>query len=93
MLTGEIQKGANKSGEYIYYRCHRKCEHYDNCKLIVKESVIDDAVEQALKSITITKEDYMKVKEDLKRLLKIQTEFDEAAKNNLDKQIKNFAIE
>ncbi len=90
MLTGEIQKGANKSGEYIYYRCHRKCEHYDNCKLIVKESVIDDAVEQAIKSITFTKEDYIKLKDDIKRLLHIQTEFDEAAKKNLEKQIRKL---
>lgn len=88
VLTAEVQKGAHKSGEYVYYRCPSSCKYCDrNCKKVVKEEVLDDIVKTALLSITLTQDQYLGLKDDFKRLLKYQTEYDENKKIQVSAQI------
>lgn len=87
-LTGEKQFGANNSGVYEYYRCHSKCDECPaNCKKCISSTVIDDGVLTMLKSIELTKENIITVKENFKVLLNIQTNYDEDRKNQVNKQI------
>lgn len=87
-LTGEKQSGANKSGEYEYYRCHNSCEKCPaNCKKCIKSTIIDEAIITTLKSIELTKEKIISVNENFKALLNIQTDYDETRKKQVDTQI------
>ena len=65
-LIGEEQKGANNSGIYQYYRWHH-CSKKD-CKKILKASVIDILIVDAIDTLTITKKDLLSFKDDLKNI-------------------------
>lgn len=91
LLTGEKQKGFNKSGEYEYYRCHRTCEDCPkDCKRILKREVIDEAVIKSLKTINITPEQLKEIKSRIKDILQYQEAFDEKRKTLIEVQIKKL---
>lgn len=87
LLVGEVQKGVNKSGQYIYYRCHHKCEFCNNCKRIIKADVIDMAIIESIKTINITEERLKKIREDLKGIMYANKEFNEKRKIQIDSQL------
>lgn len=87
LLVGEVQKGVNKSGQYIYYRCHHKCEFCNNCKRIIKADVIDMAIIESIKTINITEEQLKKIREDLKGIMYANKEFNEKRKIQIDNQL------
>lgn len=91
LLTPEKQRGANKSGEYEYYRCHRPCpECPKDCKRIIKREVIDKAVIEALETLNITKEQLKNLKEDVKNILHYQADYDEKRKIQIEGDIKKL---
>ena len=87
LFVGEVQKGVNKSGEYTYYRCHHKCEFCNNCKRIIKADIIDVAVIEAIKSITITEEKLKEIRESLKGILFRNNQLNEKRKIEIDAQL------
>lgn len=87
LLVGEVQKGTNKSGEYIYYRCHHKCEFCNNCKRIIKADIIDVAVIEAIKTITITEDELKKIRQELKNIMFCNNELNEKRKIEIDAQL------
>ena len=92
-LTGETQKGSNKSGEYGYYRCHKAIpgdEHCKKCKKCIKAEIIDKAVLDILKEFELTPAKFEEVKEYFKIFLNIQTEYDEKRKQEIDIKIKKL---
>ena len=82
-----MQKGTNKSGEYIYYRCHHKCEFCNNCKRIIKADIIDVAVIEAIKTITITEDELKKIRQELKNIMFCNNELNEKRKIEIDAQL------
>lgn len=84
-LTAETQRGRNNSGIYNYYRCTNKCL---NGKKYLKEEYIDEAVKSALDSITITEKQIRDFKDEVKEVLRIQRNYNEKAKIQIDKKIK-----
>ncbi len=92
-LTGEKQKGQNKSGEYQYYRCHKPVKDNEvckNCKKCLNSLIIDEAVNNILQSFDLTPEKYNEIKDYYKNFLQIQTDYDENRKAQIDIQIKKL---
>lgn len=87
IFVGEKQKGANKSGEYIYYRCHHACENCNNCKRTIKNEVVDKAVLEIIKSIDISEEKMQEIREDLKGIMYCNKELNEKRKMQIDTQL------
>lgn len=87
IFVGEVQKGANNSGQYTYYRCHHACDHCNNCKRIIKGDVIDKAVLEIIKSIDISEEKMLEIKEDLKGIMYFNKQLNEKRKMQIDSQL------
>lgn len=87
LLVGESQKGVNKSGEYVYYRCHHKCEYCNNCKRIIKADIIDRAVLEAINTIEITPKKLKEIREDLKGIMYCNNELNEKRKMQINAQL------
>lgn len=90
LFVGESQKGANSSGEYLYYRCHHSCEYCNNCKRIIKSDIIDKAILETIKSIDITEEKFLESKEALKDIMYKNHSMNEARKAQIDQQLKKL---
>lgn len=87
IFVGEHQKGGNKSGIYTYYRCHHTCEYCQNCKRIIKSDIIDKAVIESIKTIDISEEKILELKEDLKGILLCNNELNEKRKLEINSQL------
>lgn len=89
VLVGEEQTGANKSGNYQYYRCHH-CPLKLNCKKIIKAATIDKVVLDVIKSLTITEKDFLELKDDLKNIMYTNHAINEERLNQIMPQIKKL---
>ena len=87
MLTAEIHKGAHKSGNYIYYRCKKDCPDCKNCKLFLKEEIVDTAIKEALDRITLSEEQYDNLRNTFKAMLQYQNIFDGEKKKSVEGEI------
>lgn len=88
-LIGEEQTGANNSGIYQYYRCHH-CSMKKDCKKIIKSSVIDKLIIDTINSLTITKEDVLKFKDELKNIMYTNQSLNEERLNLILPQVKKL---
>lgn len=87
LLTPELKHGANKSGEYIYYRCTRSKERGCNSKPL-KESYINEFIENILKSLDLTDKGKEQILEIIRQKHKETIEYEERTSDELEKQIK-----
>lgn len=92
-LTGELQNGKNKSGEYEYWRCHKPIlgdEGCKQCKKCLKSTIIDNAIVDVLKEIEITPKQLNEIKENFKMFFNIQTQYDESRKEQIAVKLKKL---
>ena len=87
-LIGEEQKGANNSEIYQYYRWHH-CSKKD-CKKILKASVIDILIVDAIDTLTITKKDLLSFKDDLKNITYTNQNMNEEKLKSILPQVKKL---
>ncbi len=82
-LIAELQHGKNKSGDYVYYRCH-------NCKKItLREDVFEYGFhEQVLKNIHFSDEEILTVVNIAKELVQCEAEFSEVSTEELHNKIR-----
>ncbi len=88
-LIGEEHTGANNSGIYQYYRCHH-CSMKKDCKKIIKSSVIDKLIIDTINTLTITKEEILAFKDDLKNIMYTNQNMNEERLNLILPQIKKL---
>lgn len=84
MITVERQKGAHKSGEYIYYRCgNNECkQHY-----YINEIKLDKFISEILKDININQEYEPLIQKNLIELHKIKTSEETVRLKKIHKEI------
>lgn len=87
LLSPELKHGANKSGDYIYYRCTRSKEKNCNSKPL-KGIYIDEFINNILTSINLTDEGKDLILGIVKQKYKEQTAYDEKACENIEQQTK-----
>lgn len=83
-LTAMKKRGAHNSGEYTYYSCTDDCL---KGKKYLKEEYIDEAIKKALELLTLTKEQIKDFRAEIKEVLRLQRDYDEKAKNQIEKKI------
>lgn len=87
-FVGESHKGANKSGEYEYYRCHHcELECSKNCKKNIKEEVINQTILEVFNTFKLNDEELENAKTDIKGILNYKEEIDETRKNQIENQL------
>lgn len=83
-LIGEIKKG-----KYVYYGCRgRKCT-IKKMKWL-KQEVVDAAVDNLIRNISIPEENATKILEQIRKTVGSQFHFEEQVKANIDKEIKLY---
>lgn len=84
MITVERQKGAHKSGDYIYYRCgNNECkQHY-----YINEIKLDKFIAEILKDININPEYEPLIQKNLIELHKIKTSEETVRLKRIHKEI------
>lgn len=84
MITVERQKGAHKSGDYIYYRCgNNECkQHY-----YINEIKLDKFIAETLKDININPEYEPLIQKNLIELHKIKTSEETVRLKRIHKEI------
>jgi len=92
LLTGEVHKGANNSGDYIYYRCHYACKDCPKCPKYWKEESIDSIIKETLQNFTISEEKYKEIVEETRYMRDYQLKFDAAKQAQLSGQITKLKL-
>lgn len=86
MLSGETKEGANKSGEYIYYRCTHKDRCKKPCKPL-KACFVDEFIEETIKKLIPTQEQVNFLVNRIKEIHKSKNQYDENAIETIQKEI------